>query len=154
MSGYNMVAVSLPISITYSTWGNFGQHVLSTIMLPVGDSLIALDVVKATQYSGVAVVQVGGYRITIDVANRDSRRNFHRSGRVLSIEPWPPFVVLYHRYRSAKNVRHDFIVVYPDGREQYVKPVVEVVGNYKRFYLPVGGKYYLLGERPLEGGHD
>ena len=144
--------MALPISITYSTWGNFGQHVLSTIMLPVGDSLIALDVVKATQYSGVVTLRLGDYRITIDAANRDSRRNFHRSGRVLSIEPRPPFIVLYHRYRSAKNIRHDFIVVHADGREEYVKPVVEVAGGVRRFYILVNGVKYLLGERPLEGG--
>jgi len=109
-------------------------------------------VVKVTEVNGVVAVRLGEYRIVIDVANRDSRKNLHRSGRVLSIEPRPPFAVLYHRYRSAKNIRHDFIVVHADGREEYVKPVVEVVGNYRRFYLPVGGKYYLLGERPLEGG--
>jgi len=146
------VAVALPISITYSTWGNFGQHVLSTIMLPVGDSLIALDVVKVTEVSGVVAVRLGEYRIVVDAANRDSRKNLHRSGRVLSIEPPPPFVVLYHRYRSAANVRHDFIVVHADGREEYVKPVVEVAGGVKRFYITVGGRRYLLGEKSLEGG--
>ena len=151
MSAYNTAVTPLPINITYSTWGNYGQHVLATIMLPVGDKLYALDVVKVTEVSGVVAVRLGDYRITIDAANRDSRKNLHRSGYVLSIEPRPPFVVLYHRYKSAKGVRHDFIVVYPDGREQYVKPVVEVVGNYRRFYLVVNGVKYLLGEKPLEG---
>jgi len=155
-----MVIEKIP-QLGHGTWGSYGQHGTVTIMLPQGDRLLVLNVVKATPStrgsSGEKTVTLGDYKIRLYGENRDSRKNLHRHAKVLSIEPIPPFVVVLEEYKSAKNFRQTFKVIDSQG-VKVVTPVEEVVvedkvtekGVYKvekvKRYIEYNGKRYLFEE--------
>lgn len=111
------------IELKYSTWGSYGQHTLTTILLPTSDNqLYEVDVTRVTPYNrgskATKTVSVAGYTITFHGENTDSRKNTHRRAWIISINPMPPFIIIKNEYQSSRNRSVDYTVLNPKTCEE------------------------------------
>lgn len=153
------------VEVEYVTHGKHRWE--KSILLPEGDRLLLLPVLRVTpSYASTKKkrsVKVGRYTVTVEGEGNDSSRNIRRYGRVVMIDPEPPFIVHYSKaWRMNRLMHEQYVIITPSSQEEGklveetagTRQVIEDDGVYRiyrtlekvRVYVEFSGGRFLLHE--------